>query len=194
MILVECSSHVLALSRRCREERHHCKQEALCLWVSYIARDLCLPAVQVGIGHEQCTIPTDTELLVYSDAVPLDNVERARAREMNIPQVSYFEALGEVSASMRTIAVSGTHGKTTTTGMLATILKVAGKEPTAIVGSIVRDFSNSLPDSRIGGSNFLSGKSNIFVVEACEYKEHLLELSQEILVITNIELDHTDFL
>jgi len=154
---------------------------------------VCLPAGQVGIGHEQCTIPTDTELLVYSDAVPLDNVERARAREMNIPQVSYFEALGEVSASMRTIAVSGTHGKTTTTGMLATILKVAGKEPTAIVGSIVRDFSNSLPDSRIGGSNFLSGKSNIFVVEACEYKEHLLELSQEILVITNIELDHTDF-
>src|SRR3989344_4261181 len=173
MILVECSSHVLALSRRCREERHHCKQEALCLWVSYIARDLCLPAVQVGIGHEQCTIPTDTELLVYSDAVPLDNVERARAREMNIPQVSYFEALGEVSASMRTIAVAGTHGKTTTTAMLAKILQDCEKEPTAIVGSIVQDF----------GSNFLPGRNDLLVVEACEYREHLLELSPEILVI-----------
>src|SRR3990167_2504390 len=139
--------------------------------------------VEVWIGHDQCHIPDDTELLIYSDAVPADNLERVRAHEMNIPQTSYFEALGEVSASMRTIAVAGTHGKTTTTGMLAAILKHAGKEPTAIVGSIVSDF----------GSNFLPGNGGLLVVEACEYREHLLELSPEILVITNIELDHTDF-
>src|SRR3989344_3253344 len=137
----------------------------------------------VWIGHDQCLIPADTELLIYSDAVPADNPERVWAHEMNIPQTSYFEALGEVSASMRTIAVAGTHGKTTTTGMLAAILKHAGKEPTAIVGSIVSDF----------GSNFLPGNGGLLVVEACEYREHLLELSPEILVITNIELDHTDF-
>ena len=139
--------------------------------------------IEVWIGHDQCHIPAGTELLIYSDAVPADNVERARAREMKIPQTSYFEALGTVSTGMRTIAVAGTHGKTTTTGMLAAILKHAGKEPTAIVGSIVSDF----------GSNFLPGNGELLVVEACEYREHLLELSPEILVITNIELDHTDF-
>ena len=144
---------------------------------------LAKKGIQVWVGHDQCHIPADTELLIYSDAVPAENAERVRAREMKIPQTSYFEALGEVSASMRTIAVSGTHGKTTTTGMLAKILQIAGKEPTAIVGSIVQDF----------GSNFLPGKGDLFVVEACEYRDHLLELSPEILVITNIELDHTDF-
>jgi len=139
-----------------------------------------LTASKLNAGYN---IPADTELLIYSDAVPAGNSERVRAREMGIPQTSYFEALGEVSKSARTIAVAGTHGKTTTTGMLAAILKAADKEPTAIVGSIVKDF----------GSNFLAGKPDLFIVEACEYRDHLLELSPEILVITNIELDHTDF-
>ena len=139
--------------------------------------------MQVWIGEDGCHIPADTELLVYSDAVPVNNAERVRAREMKIPQTSYFEALGEVSKAMRTIAVAGTHGKTTTTAMLAKILQDCEKEPTAIVGSIVQDF----------GSNFLPGRNDLLVVEACEYREHLLELSPEILVITNVELDHTDF-
>lgn len=136
--------------------------------------------VEIGHGVE---IPTETKLLIYSDAVQADNSERAKAREKGIPQISYFEMLGKISASMRTIAVAGTHGKTTTTGMVAKILSDAGENPTAIIGSIVRDF----------GSNFLAGRDDLFVVEACEYRDHLLELSPEILVITNIELDHTDF-
>ena len=144
---------------------------------------LAKKGIPVSIGHEQRNIPADVELLIYSDAVPADNRERVRAREMNIPQTSYFEALGEVSKSMRTIAVAGTHGKTTTTAMLAAILKAAGKEPTAIVGSLVTDW----------GSNFLPGQNDLLVVEACEYRDHLLELLPEMLVITNIELDHTDF-
>src|SRR5204863_389245 len=127
--------------------------------------------------------PADTQCLIYSDAVPEDNVERVRAREMGISEMSYFEALGEISKSARVIAVAGTHGKTTTTGMLAKILQHGGYEPTAIIGSIVRDF----------GSNFLAGKADLLVVEACEYRDHLLKLSPEILVITNIELDHTDY-
>ena len=102
---------------------------------------------------------------------------------MGIPEMSYFEALGEVSAGVQTVAVAGTHGKTTTTGMLAAILKAAGRAPTAIVGSIVQDF----------GSNFLAGREDLFVVEACEYRDHILKLNPEILVITNIELDHTDY-
>ena len=139
--------------------------------------------IEVSIGHDQCLIPADTGLLIYSDAVPESNTERVHAKEMGIRQISYFEALGEVSKGARTIAVAGTHGKTTTTGMLAKILRDAQKEPTAIVGSIVRDFE----------SNFLPGRGDLFVVEACEYRDHLLKLSPEILVITNIELDHTDY-
>lgn len=144
---------------------------------------LARKGIAVTIGHDQCNIPADTELLIYSDAVPSTNRERTRAKEMGIPEMSYFEALGEVSAGVQTVAVAGTHGKTTTTGMLAAILKAAGRAPTAIVGSIVQDF----------GSNFLAGREDLFVVEACEYRDHILKLNPEILVITNIELDHTDY-
>ena len=139
--------------------------------------------IAVTIGHDFCNIPADCDLLIYSDAVSSSNAERVRAKEMSIPEMSYFEALGEVSKVARTIAVAGTHGKTTTTGMLAKILHDTGAEPTAIIGSIVQDF----------GSNFLPGRSDLLVVEACEYRDHLLKLSPEILVITNIELDHTDY-
>ena len=139
--------------------------------------------ITVTVGHDRCNIPADTELLVYSDAVWSDNVERIRAKEMGIPEMSYFEALGLVSQDARTVAVTGTHGKTTTTGMLAKILQDAGEQPTAIVGSIVQDF----------GSNFLAGRADLFVVEACEYRDHVLKLNPDVLVITNIELDHTDY-
>jgi UDP-N-acetylmuramate--alanine ligase len=91
--------------------------------------------------------------------------------------------LGEVSETKRTVAVAGTHGKTTTTGMLARILRDAGVSPTAVIGSLVRDF----------GSNYLPGESDWFVVEACEYKRDFLTLVPEVFVITNIELDHTDY-
>ena len=128
-------------------------------------------------------VPEDADAVVYSDAVPEDNPERARASALGIPQSSYFEMLGKVSVGKRTIAVAGTHGKTTTTGMLAKILTDAGAKPTAIIGSIVKDF----------GSNYVSGDPDSFVVEACEYRDHLLELSPEILVITNLEWDHTDY-
>ncbi|MFZ2555759.1 MAG: Mur ligase domain-containing protein [Minisyncoccia bacterium] len=139
--------------------------------------------IQVFIGHDAASVPADTELLVYSDAVPAENAERMKAHDAHIKQSSYFEVLGEVSRSAKTVAVTGTHGKTTVTGMVAKILSDLGEKPTAVVGSIVRDF----------GSNFLPGRDDLFVVEACEYRDHVLELSPTALVITNIELDHTDF-
>jgi UDP-N-acetylmuramate--alanine ligase len=121
--------------------------------------------------------------LVYSDACPPDNVEREAVRLLGVPQCSYFEMLGKVSTSRTTVAIAGTHGKTTTTGMLAKILHDAGASPTAVIGSIVEDF----------GSNYLPGTSDLFVVEACEYRNHLLELSPKVLLINNLEWDHTDF-
>lgn len=139
--------------------------------------------IRVIIGQKEENVPSNAELIVYSDAVPEDNPERTRAKGLGIAQLSYFEMLGKVSEEKHTIAVAGTHGKTTTTGMLAKILKDAGAAPTAIVGSIVKDF----------GSNYMAGTSDIFVVEACEYRDHLLELSPQVLVITNLEWDHTDW-
>ena len=139
--------------------------------------------IPVTIGYMENNIPEDTELVIHTDAAHDDNPERREADRRDIPEMSYFRALGEVAKDRRTVAIAGTHGKTTTTGMLAMILKDAGASPTAVVGSIMKDF----------GSNYLPGTSNLFVVEACEYKDHLLELSPEILVITNLEWDHTDY-
>ncbi len=139
--------------------------------------------IKVIIGQKAENVPEDANAFVYTVAVHTDNPERMRATELGIPQLSYFEMLGSVSEQKRTIAVAGTHGKTTTTGMLAKILRDAGASPSAVVGSIVQDF----------GSNFLKGDSDIFVVEACEYQRHFLHISPEVLVITNIEFDHTDY-
>lgn len=139
--------------------------------------------VTVLIGQKAENVPEDTTLVIYTEAAWEDNPERMRAQELELPQSSYFEALGDVSSGKRTVAVAGTHGKTTTTAMTARILKDAGASPSAVVGSIVRDF----------GSNYLGGDSDILVVEACEYKRDFLTLTPEILVVTNIEFDHTDY-
>jgi UDP-N-acetylmuramate--alanine ligase len=139
--------------------------------------------IRVRIGQSAAQVPPDAELLVYSDAVPDDNPERVEAVRRGLVQKSYFEALGDVANTKRTIAVSGTNGKTTTTAMLGRMLIDAGLDPTVIVGSIVSEW----------GSNFRAGASDLLVVEACEYRNHFLVFNPEVLVITNIELDHTDF-
>ncbi len=139
--------------------------------------------ISVRIGQAAGNVPADAELVVYSEAVWEDNPERERAKELGIRQRSYFAQLGEVSKGKRTIAVAGTHGKTTTTGMTAKILLDAGASPSAVVGSIVQDF----------GSNYLRGESNLFVAEACEYKRDFLCLTPTYLIVTNVEWDHTDY-
>ena len=140
--------------------------------------------IDVYIGHDVQNMPDTFDTLIYSDAVAPDNNERVKARERGIHELSYFEALGAISRSHYTIAVAGSHGKTTTTAMLGKMLIDAKVEPTVVVGSIMKDF----------GSNFVLGAPDgPFVVEACEYRDHLLELSPTILVVTNLEWDHTDY-
>lgn len=139
--------------------------------------------IAVSIGHGEKHVNHSTDLLIYSAAIPEDHPERVAAKALGIPEVNYFEALGEVSKGRYTIAVSGTHGKTTTTGMVANVLIDAGLSPTVVVGSMLKNF----------GGNFIHGKSDIFVVEACEYRRHFLHLRPRVLVINNIELDHPDY-
>ena len=140
--------------------------------------------VQIFYDLDVLNITPDTELIVYTDAwLTMHPDFMGEVRSLGIPTLSYFEALGEVTKTKTTIAVAGTNGKTTTTGMLAKLLIDAGLSPTVFVGSILKDFD----------SNFIPGDSDLLVVEACEYKNHVLKLHPKHLVLLNIELDHTDF-
>ncbi len=96
---------------------------------------LACAGVQGYAGHAAENVAHDTELIVYSDAVPPDNPELRRAAELGIPALSYFQMLGRLSAGRPTIAVAGTHGKSTTTAMLAHVLVRAGQDPTVLCGA-----------------------------------------------------------
>ncbi|HMP85561.1 MAG TPA: UDP-N-acetylmuramate--L-alanine ligase [Candidatus Paceibacterota bacterium] len=152
---------------------------------SEITKDLSSEDIKISIGHNAKNISADTECIVYTLAISQDNPEFLEAKKRKIPMYTYAQMLGYVSAGMYTIAISGTHGKTTTTAMTYYALKESGIKPNLIVGSLI--FENNKK------TNFVSGKDNFFVVEACEYKKSFLNLSPTILAITNIEADHLDF-
>ncbi len=142
--------------------------------------------VKISIGQRAGNIPTDCDLVIYTIAVPPDNPEFAEAKKRGILMMSYSEALGLISKDKYTIAVSGTHGKTTTTAMIAKIMIDAGLDPTVIVGSLIKDAAGNR-------TNFIAGKSEYLVVEACEYKRSFLNINPKIVVITNIDADHLDY-
>lgn len=149
---------------------------------SLVTEKLEALGARIFFGHDKAYVPAALDVLVYSPAVSDKNPELCIARERGVPTYSYPEALGQISRGMRTVAVAGTHGKTTTTAMIAEVLVDARKNPTVIVGSLLKS-----------GTNFIAGTSDLFVVEACEYKRSFLNLSPEILVITNIDNDHLDY-
>lgn len=150
---------------------------------SLIITELEKLGAKVFIGHNADNIADDVDLLVYTPAVTEENLELKKARKLNILTFSYPEILGLISQNKHTIAISGTHGKTTTTAMIGKILVDAKKEPTIIVGSLLKE----------QGSNFVAGESEYLVVEACEYKRSFLNLESKIAVITNIDDDHLDY-
>lgn len=154
---------------------------------SEITDELAKLGIKVTIGQKAENLAPEIEVVIYTVAIPENNPELVEARKRGLICKTYPEALGELSKDMFTIAVSGTHGKTTTTAMIAHIMKKAGLDPTVIVGS------KMLSDEEKGGSNFLAGKSKYLVVEACEYKRSFLNLHPTILIITNIEADHLDY-
>lgn len=123
-------------------------------------------------------------LVIYSPAVKKDNPELKEVKRMGIRCMSYPEALGELTKKHFTIAVSGTHGKSTTTAMIALVLAKAGLDPTVIVGTKIKEFGNS---------NFRAGKSKYLVIEADEHFASFLIYRPKIIVLTNIEKDHLDY-
>ena len=137
--------------------------------------------VEPSIGHDGANLPEGDDVeVVYSTAVPPDNAERAAARERGLREWHRGELLGEVSALKRCIAVTGTHGKTTTAAMLHRILLGAGLAPSYLVGAELRET----------GTNAEWTEGDWLVVEADESDRSLLHVRPEIAVLTNLELDH----
>ncbi len=137
----------------------------------------------IFIGHAADNIDSKIDLVVYSSAVKSDNPEMIRAKELGINTIRRAEMLGEIVNDKYLIAVSGTHGKTTTTAMIGKLLVDAGLDPLIFVGGNVQLFDG-------GASRFGSGK--FAVVEADEYDRSFLALRPNVTVITNIDEDHLD--
>lgn len=150
---------------------------------SRITEDLQKEGIVVYRGHTVENLAEDTDLVIYTIAVTESNVELKAARAKGITCMTYPEALGMLTKEYTTIAVCGTHGKTTTTAMVASMLTAAGKKPTVIVGSLLAE----------GGTNFVQGDSEYLVVEACEYKRSFLNLHPKHILVTNIDEDHLDY-
>ncbi len=139
--------------------------------------------IEIG-RHKKGNVLKDIDLVIYSPAVEKDNPEILKALDYKIPVKSYPEALGEITKQYFTIAVSGTHGKSTTSTMIGLLLKKAKFDPTVIIGTKVKEFNNS---------NFCLGKSKFLVIEADEYQASFLNYHPQIIVLTNIEADHLDY-
>ncbi len=138
--------------------------------------------LRVHQGHDDSFVPNDIDLLVYSPAVRETNPERLLATRLSIPQFSYSQMLGKLMQSRTGVAISGTHGKSTTTAMTSTILDDAGMSPSAVVGA-------ELCGRGVSG---WAGNGKHFVVESCEYQRSFLDLSPSYAAILGIELDHVD--
>ena len=126
----------------------------------------------------------DVELVVYTAAIRQDNPEFAAIAEKGLPSLTRAQLLGQIMRNYQTpIAISGTHGKTTTTSMISEVLLKGNADPTLSIGGILRSV----------GGNIRIGKSGCFVTEACEYTNSFLSLFPKIGVILNVEEDHLDF-
>jgi len=124
------------------------------------------------------------DLLIYSPAVPNNHPELKLAKNLKIKSQSYPQALGDLTKKYFTIAISGTHGKSTTTAMVSLILIKAGLDPTVIVGTKLKEFGNS---------NCRVGKSKYLVIEADEWQASFLNYWPKIIILTNIEREHLDY-
>lgn len=150
---------------------------------SSIIQQLRELGAHISLNQDGSHVPSDCDLFVYSEAVTADHPERIRARDFQIPMQSYFHALGELTHHSFVIAVCGTHGKSSTTAMVGKLLIDAGKDPSIVVGTRMKELE---------GRNWRKGKSDIFVVEACEYRKSFHYLSPDIVLMTNVDGDHFD--
>ncbi|MGW0606575.1 UDP-N-acetylmuramate--L-alanine ligase [Streptomyces sp. NPDC002640] len=136
--------------------------------------------VTVHVGHDAAHLADDATCVVVSSAIREDNPELVRAAELGIPVVHRSDALARVMDGLRPIAVAGTHGKTTTTSMLAVSLSSLGLDPSYAIGG----------DLDVPGSNAAHGAGEIFVAEADESDRSFHKYAPEVAIVLNVELDH----
>ena len=149
---------------------------------SAYTRRLSDAGITVYIGHDTGQVG-GAEQVVISTAIPKTNPELLEARRRSIPVLPRAAALASILEGSRSVAVAGTHGKTTTTSMTAHVLKSLGENPTALVGGELNDI----------GSNVAFGRTDLVVAEADESDRSLLYLRPQVAVVTNVEFDHPDF-
>jgi UDP-N-acetylmuramate--alanine ligase len=133
-------------------------------------------------GHDASAIDPSLDLVIYSSAVPPDNPELCRARQLGIPTLSYPQMLGRLMRPRGGVAIAGTHGKSTATAMAGEIFTAAGLDPTVVVGAA--------PVGRQSGGRY--GHGRWMLAEACEYRAGFHHLEPEVAAILNIEPDHFD--
>lgn len=151
---------------------------------SDLTRHLEHMGVQIFYGQKAENIIDGIDLVVYTAAISETNPEFARAKEMGLPMLSRAELLGQIMDNYKqSIAVAGTHGKTTTTSMISQILLQAKCDPTISVGGILKAIDGNL---RVG-------KSDVFITEACEYTNSFLNFRPKYSIILNVEAEHLDF-
>jgi len=139
--------------------------------------------ISVFLGHDEKNITTDIDLIIYTIAIPQDNPEFQKAKKLKIPMFSVYEILGKISENKKMVAISGMHGKSTTTSMLGLIAQADKLNPTVFVGTQVKEWQG----------NFLAGSSDLIISEACEYGDNFLSYHPDILVINNLEEEHLDY-
>ena len=145
------------------------------------AADLQEAGLTIYIGHHPRNIQ-GADWIVRSSAIPDDNIEVIAAKQVNIPVYKRADFLGKLMADKTGIAVAGTHGKTTTTAMIAFLLSELGRDPSFVVGGVLSNYN----------VNARAGKGHPFVIEADEYDRMFLGLKPRIEVVTNLEHDHPD--
>ncbi|OHA33774.1 MAG: hypothetical protein A2928_02260 [Candidatus Taylorbacteria bacterium RIFCSPLOWO2_01_FULL_45_15b] len=152
--------------------------------VSPVTLDLERLGVKITYKQDVSVVPDDVDAICYSNAIPHYSADFFNGlKTLGKTMASYPESLADISRDLKTIGIAGTHGKTTTTAMVAKILADAKINPTVIVGSVLVEEK----------TNFVQGNGEYFLVEADEYKRAFLHLSPTIAVVTNIGLDHLDY-
>ena len=153
------------------------------LKTSRYIRQLTRAGVKVHVGHEAATIDeVNPDVVVVSTAIPESNPELVRARELGIPVWPRAKMLSALGHGYTTVAVAGTHGKTTTSSMCATMLDRMGLDPSFLIGGIVEGYD----------TNGKNGSGDYFVAEADESDSSFLYLDPDVVVVTNVEADHLD--
>ncbi|MBU6500945.1 MAG: UDP-N-acetylmuramate--L-alanine ligase [Patescibacteria group bacterium] len=157
---------------------------------SAITQELVKEGLKVKIGHKNSHINSRIGLIIYNRAIKTDNPELAAARRLKIPTLPYSKVIGKLTDFYTTVAITGSHGKSTSTALAGLILIAGGLDPTVFVGTILKEFGRR--HGGASGKNIRIGKSKYLVLEADDFGAAFLDYSPAISVVTNIDREHLD--